>query len=142
MASNGIQTLKPRLGRKCEKIKNSTDSLSEFLGGARVPQAWNVNTWEACVMEQPESQLCLYSDSKISGPGRRTGSLRRDTGACWDRLISRGKKETASTHREQYLSLSLPCSPTPELASGSQEGGKNAETLQHCWSPLQWWLCE
>ena len=100
MASTGIQMLKPRLGRKCEKIKNSTDSLSEFLGGARVPQAWNVNTWEACVMEQPESQLCLYSNSKISGPGRRTGSVRRDTGACWDRLISRGKKETASTHRE------------------------------------------
>lgn len=57
--------LNPRLGRKCEKLR--TILIFFPLSFVKEPalQAWNVNAWEgslreACVLEQPECQLCLY----------------------------------------------------------------------------------
>jgi hypothetical protein len=83
MSSNGIQMLNSTLGRKCEKggavqtlslglLKESgfLEHSSEILGKVGIIQ-------EACVVWQPESQLCLHWDSKISEPARRADSVRR-----------------------------------------------------------------
>lgn len=132
MASNGIQMLNPTLGRKCEKLRTVLIFFSLSFVKEPVLQAWNVNTWEgslreACVMPQPESQLCSYEDSKLSEPARRSGSAGRDRGACWETLIPRATREACSRQtggvlvdRPQCLTLSLSCSPLPRLTSDSR----------------------